>query len=385
MFLYKSSLIRIFAAAVSVSSCNEASFHPDRIPSKTLPASADVQQAPEPSPAPGPSPVPTEVQLPAVQPVIDITLPDEDMPAAVKEPVIRRETLQFDESFTQEGLAGSADIAIVVDDSGSMDKEQENLSTKLGDLLLSLKDANWQIGVVTTSPKVENGKDVCQLKLIKSTDSDIEGKFKDAVTPGIKGLGEEQGVRQAVNALRCSETPWVRSDSTVAVLIVSDEDNCSKDGLDCGVNPWAKENYLIDFVEKDLKRVVGRNAGFYGIIAPSMEACETANNKSIQYERLINYRSGGNVNYGNICDASYKGTLERISKNIAKLLSSKFVLKKIPDLGSATLMGVKANGDPISSDDYTISGNTLAFKIGSEPALGSQITISYKVTVITTE
>ncbi|RYZ71104.1 MAG: VWA domain-containing protein [Proteobacteria bacterium] len=387
MFLYKSSLIRIFAAAVGVSSCNEASFHPERIPSRTLPASADVEKAPEPAPdpSPSPSPTPTDVLLPAVQPVLDIAPTDEDMPPAVKEPVIRRETLQFDESFTQEGLAGSADIAIVVDDSGSMDLEQENLSTKLSDLLVSLKDANWQIGVVTTSPKVENGKDVCQLKLIKSTDSDGEAKFLEAVKPGIKGLSEEQGIRQAVNALQCPETPWVRPDSTVAVLIVSDEDNCSNNGLDCGDKPWATEQYLIDYVEKDLKRVVGKNAGFYGIIAPEKKDCPTANNESIQYRKLINYKSGGNVNYGNICDASYKGTLERISKNIAKLLSSQFVLKKVPDLGSASLMGVKANGDPLSVDDYSISGNTLTFKIGGEPALGSQITISYKVTVITTE
>jgi hypothetical protein len=382
VFLHRSCLIRIFAAALGVSSCNETTFYPEKVPIRKLSKSADAQPSPGASSDTAPLPAPIEVQHPAPEAPADIALPELELPVPVKESVVRRETASFDEAFIQEGVLGAADIAIVIDDSGSMDKEQRNLSTKLNDLLVSLKDVNWQIGVVTTSPKVESGKDVCQLKLIRSTDSDVEAKFKDAVTPGTKGLGEEQGVRQAVNALRCTETPWVRSDSTVAVLIVSDEDNCSKDGYDCGDNPWAKEDYLIHYVEKDLGRTVGKNAGFYGIIAPSMEKCETASNKSIQYERLINYRSGGNINYGNICDTSYKGTLERISKNIAKLLSSRFALKHVPDSGTTVLNGVKSNGDPITLDDYTISGHTVTFKIGSEPALGSQISVSYQVTSI---
>lgn len=378
MFLHQSKLIRVFAAAVAVSSCNGANFNSDKIPTKQAPKAADVEKEPEPAPV--------ETPVPTPEPTPDVDLPDTELPIPEKVPVIKKEVITVEETFTQEGLAGSADIALVIDDSGSMDLEQNNLSTKLNDLLVALKDANWQIGVVTTTAKQENGKDVCHLKLIKSTDADAETRFKDAVTPGITGSGQEQGIRQAVNALRCPETPWVRPDSTIAVLIVSDEDNCSKDGLDCGKEPWAKEDYLINYVEQDLQRVVGQTAGFYGIIAPANEKCDSANNKGVQYERLFNYKSTmGNLSYGNICDLSYKSTLERISQNIAKLLESKFTLKQMPDIGSSVITGVKANGDLILAEDYSINGNTVTFKIGSEPALGSQIVLTYKVTKITIE
>lgn len=405
VFLYKSAIFRLCAVAFAVASCNEAKFNSDRIPSKSAPLSTKSERELEPArrveppvDLPGEPPLEFPAELPDEPPAeLPVELPPElpveptpepspvDPPVPIKPPFIRRETVTIEEAFTQEGLAGTADIAIVIDDSGSMDKEQQNLSTKLNDLLVALQDTNWQIAVITTSPKVENGRDICQLKLIKSTDADMERKFKEAVTPGINGSGEEQGVRQAVNALKCTEFPWVRPASTVAVLFVSDEDNCSSDGIDCGSHPWAKEGYLIDYVEKDLGRVVGKNAGFYGIIAPSGEICDTAKNKSVQYERLIHYKSNGNVNYGNICDQSYKGTLERISKNIAKLLSSAFVIKQMPDIGSLMITGIKANGDAIHADDYKIAGTTVSFKIGSEPALGSQIVLTYKVTTETLE
>ncbi len=381
MFLYHSTVFRVAIAAFAVAGCNEAKFHSGDIPRKTVSASANAEKEED---------LPTQevnqpIPEPESEPVPEPTPPSTELPLPPKPPLTRYETTVVEETFFQEGLPGVADIALVIDDSGSMDKEQENLSTKLGDLLVALKQSDWQIGVITTTVKVEGGKDVCQLKLIRSTDSDVEEKFREAVTPGVGGSGEEQGVRQAVNALRCHETPWVRPDSTVAVLIVSDEDNCSKDGEDCGNNPWAKESYLIDFVEKDLRRTVGKNAGFYGIIVPTKEKCETAKNLSAQYERLINYKAGGNLNYGNICDASYKNTLERISKNIAKLLSAKFMLKQVPDADSTKIVGVKANGEAITPNDYTVNGTTITFKIGSEPALGSQIVTNYKVTTTISE
>ena len=39
----------------------------------------------------------------------------------------------------------------------------------------------------------------------------------------------EQGAKRAVQGLTCDNN-WLRNDSTVAVLIVSDEDNCSLTG-----------------------------------------------------------------------------------------------------------------------------------------------------------
>ncbi len=244
---------------------------------------------------------------------------------------------------------------------------------------MALKDSNWQIGVVTTTVTSVLGFDLCRLSLIKSTDTESERKFLEAVTPGVNGSGNEEGIRQAVNALKCREKPWVRPLSTVAVLIVSDEDNCSKNGSDCAGQKSNTEQFLIDYVEKDLKREIGKNAGFYGIFAPPSETCPTAGSVGTQYQKLVDYKANGAINFGNICDASYKSTLERISNSIARLLSSQFTLKQKPESNTLTVQGVKSNGDPISATDYTLDGNVITFKSGSEPALGSEIVVSYKI------
>lgn len=391
MHKYSTKLLSFLTFASIFAGCNETSFQADApqrasiANKKTLDAEPQVASAPAPveTPAPEPEVTPEPAVNTELPPFETVNLPAPVGPIVATPPVPARVDV-VEETFTQQGLSGMADIAIVIDDSGSMDLEQNKLSTKLNDLVVALKNANWQIGVVTTTSVTVDGKDKCNLTLIKSTDRDAEKKFLKAVTPGIGGSGNEEGIRQAVNALKCTEMPWVRPNSTVAVLIVSDEDNCSNNGVDCPTSPANSEKYLIHYVEKDLHRVVGKTAGFYGIFAPPAEECSTAKAKGTQYQRLVNYQAGTGVNYGNICDSSYKSTLERISNNIAKLLSSQFILKQTPDDGSLVLQGVKSNGDRIVVADYAVVGNVITFKTGSEPALGSEISLSYKVTTFVT-
>jgi len=305
--------------------------------------------------------------------------------------------LAMTDTFDQTGKKGLVDILVVIDNSGSMSQEQTNLATKLNELLLSIKDANWRVSVITTAPAFLNmtaaqatsysgdptseGKESCNTIMINAGDADAATKFATAVNAGINGNGNEQGVRQSVVGLRCTEKPWVRAGSSVAVLIVSDEDNCSLDGGDCGALPWAKENYLTAYVENTMKRTIGKDAGFYGIVAPSKALCSTAGNEAPQYIRLFNYKSTPGVNYGNICDASYKTTLNRISDNIALLLTSTFELKNLPDAGSLALTVQSAAGavTPVDPTSFTLIAKTITFAAGKEPANGSKLTANYRV------
>lgn len=295
------------------------------------------------------------------------------------------------EAFDQAGRKGLADILVVIDNSGSMKEEQANLATKLNELLVSIKDANWQISVITTAPAVPSGvslntlaaegKEICNTTLIKAGEVDAVTKFANAVNAGISGSGNEQGIRQAVVGLRCTQKPWLRPGSTVAVLIVSDEDNCSLDGADCGTLPWAKESYLINYTENTLQRMIGKSAGFYGIVAPSKALCSTAGNAAPQYLRLFGYKANGGLNYGNICDASYKTTLNRISDSIAILLNNQFELKSQPDTGSLKLSLQAVDGTITALDptSYTQSGKVITFLLGKEPAAGMKVIAEYKV------
>jgi len=293
------------------------------------------------------------------------------------------------ESFDQTARKGLVDILVVVDDSGSMSQEQVNLASKLNELLASIKDANWQISVITTSPKApagvdvklasSEGKELCTTTLIKAGEIDAAAKFDKAVNAGIAGNGNEQGIRQSVVGLRCLEKPWLRPASTLAVLIISDEDNCSVDGKDCGTLPWAKESYLINYVENTLGKTIGKNAGFYGIVGPNRTVCPTAGNAATQYLRLFDYKANGAVNYGNICDASYKTTLNRISDNIALLLNAQFELNTLPDANSLKLSLILSDGMPkaLDSSSYAQTGKVITFMEGKEPPFGSKVIADY--------
>ncbi len=297
------------------------------------------------------------------------------------------------DTFTQAGKKGLVDILVVVDNSGSMAEEQTNLSTKLNELLVSIKDADWQVSVITTSPVApagvnlnnanSEGQETCVSTLIRKADVTAAADFAKAVQAGTTGSGNEQGIRQAVVGLRCPGKTIVRPLSTLAVLIVADEDNCSLDGGDCGTLPWSKETYLISYVENTLQRTIGKNAGFYGIVAPSKAACPTAGNPAPQYIRLFDYKSTPGVNYGNICDASYKTTLNRISDNIALQLDSTFELKNTPDAGTLSVSVTSPAGvvTAINPNDYTLTGKTLKFAASKEPVNGSTINATYKIGV----
>ena len=100
---------------------------------------------------------------------------------------------------------GVLDLLLVVDNSASMQKEQENLSGKLGALLSSIDELDWQIGVIST----DNNKN-CEMSLIRSSDANKDALFKKAVSLGTNGSGAEQGIRRAVVGLKCVTSPWLR-------------------------------------------------------------------------------------------------------------------------------------------------------------------------------
>ncbi|MGE0173416.1 MAG: hypothetical protein AB7T49_11535 [Oligoflexales bacterium] len=268
------------------------------------------------------------------------------------------------EEFEQ-GVAKALDVVVVVDNSSSMKEEQRNLATKLKPLLSYLGNSDWQIGVVTTDA------DRCNFSLIQPSDPDQETKFANAVNVGTDGSNNEQGILAARRALegQCFTGNWLREQSTLAVLIVSDEDNCS-DGEGCKGKPYAKASYLTDYLAS--MREVGVNARVYGIFwHPSMDQseCATGERRAPIYSELVDATSG---HWGSVCDADYSDTLSRISSDIGVILSRKFTLRDTPDIGT---LKVIVDGKEISTG-YTVTGRVVSFS--EAPKAGSRVRFSYR-------
>jgi len=266
----------------------------------------------------------------------------------------------YENKFTQ--VSPLLDILIVIDNSGSMSEEQAEVANRMEALLMYVTEADWQISVVTT----DNQGD-CYRGLIKKSDLDKVTKFKNAILAGTDGDSDEQGLQQTIVGLQgacVGQNPWLRDNSVVASIIISDEDNCSNGN--CGDNiDWAMETktYL------DSIRTTGENAALYGLIKkPGDATCTDARRDGVEYNRAVDLIGGA---VGSICDANYTNTFKIISDDIANLLVNKYTLDPLPDDGE-----VKITIGDETFDDFTVEDDLLTFN--SIPAAGTELSISYR-------
>jgi hypothetical protein len=265
---------------------------------------------------------------------------------------------------------GIVDIVVVVDNSGSMSEEQANLAPKLSALMSSIKETDWRIVVTTTDPA-----DRCGYGPISKGDFNAEGRFQTLVRAGTDGTGTERPILRAVQALKgnCLFGPgnWLRPNSTVAVLILSDEDNCHvnvEHGYGCAGQADKDGAYLINYLASIRK--VGQDAKVYGIFwlpSQAQSQCSTALKQGTILADVVQ-KTGGIA--GSICDADYTTTLNRISQDVAKVLKADFVLKSIPDPGTLKIM---VNGQPWTA--FTQIGTAVHFT--TNPPVGAAVQVSY--------
>lgn len=270
---------------------------------------------------------------------------------------------QLTQNFTQPMLP--LDLLIVIDNSGSMKEEQENLSSKMAPLLSAIDKVDWQISVVTTD-EVTFGD--CFRTLIRRGEPNAEEKFAAAVRAGSNGHAEEHGIRNAYLGLRgeCpGQSPWLRQDSKLSILVVSDEDDCSQGVCRSGQN-WS--DILTDYV-KTIRP--DSDVRFYGLIYEpgTEESCGAKGglNVGLTYKDLVDHYTGRT---GSICDQDYTETLEAISEDIANLLQSRIPLDKAPDDNKVT---VRINGQEIN--DFSIQEQHVSFS--KIPESGSNVELTY--------
>jgi hypothetical protein len=141
--------------------------------------------------------------------------------------------------------ADYADILLVVDDSGSMGDEQEELADSFDALVefIERAETHYHIGVVTTDVDTgfDGGGDVAGLlrgdpHFITPDTPDAAAVFQDAIRVGTQGSGFERGLEAARAALDPdrldgSNEGFYRDEALLVLLFVSDEDDQSLDAV----------------------------------------------------------------------------------------------------------------------------------------------------------
>ena len=266
---------------------------------------------------------------------------------------------------------GIVDIVLVVDNSGSMKEEQTNLSSRMSPLLSAIKDSDWRIMVVSTDANNEYFRG----PISKST-FNAEGVFaRYVMDAGVNGSGVERPILRAVDALKWRPFlagSWLRPNSTVAVVILTDEDNCHIDnerGYGCAGFADAGGSYLTNYLSSIRK--VGTDARVYGIFWHPSQAqaqCATALKQASIIAEVVQQTGG---TWGSICDADYSATLSKISNDVAKILKADFVLSSTPDAGTFRMT---VNGQAWT--DYKLLGRNVNFT--RNPPVGANVRVEYR-------
>lgn len=216
------------------------------------------------------------------------------------------------------------DILLVLDNGCSMNREAKNMADKLAPLLDGIAATDWQIGIVTTDPSQS-----CLRALVKKGDANARDLFADAVKVGSQGSLNPRALLQAVRSLsgECLDRPWLRPNSNVELLFVSDKDNCI-DGKACRGKEYAKASYLTGYLSSI--RTIGKNARVHGVyMPPGVERCDckSAERPGAIFAEIVGDTGGS---YGSICNEDYAPAIAGITNAVTGAMRQSFTLARDP-------------------------------------------------------
>ena len=295
-----------------------------------------------------------------------------------------------EENFTQDEK-GVLDILLVIDNSLSMGRAQDKLSTKLSSLLNYLGGSNWKMAITTTDRRD------CLARIIDKETPNYEEIFRETIIGlGTNGTRYEEAILMATRALkgecRGQLNPWLRENSSVAVVIVSDEDHqCYKvnawwgyrkcySGLDSEQTRHKKLYQSIDDFYSYLQKITPKSMfAVYGILNTENLDYESNNDNSSHYFESWRSSDGRQPLFSsvaNIFSDDYSSVLQEISHDISINLKDQFALSRAPDFGTLKVEIVDRDTATIlHPNEYHLSSTTLTLE--NAPPEGSEIKVSY--------
>lgn len=275
--------------------------------------------------------------------------------------------LLTDESFTQAGQQSRPlDILLVVDNSGSMSEEQAKLSN-LSPLMDFIKETNWRVAVASTAASENYFREALESVDTSKSFAEKKQRFSDVILGlGINGSGNEQGITQAYNSVIRNNPngsgTWVRNDSFLSIIVVSDEDECSN-GANCG----ASNAQLLSRVENTLGKTAITDFKFSSLIKPDAASCPQAYNVGNRY-KAMSESTGGLVSA--ICSNSYEDFLESIAADLSIEIEHGFQLAHM----AKKVVSIELNGAEFTGT-YVFKNQVIV--LDPLPQAGDQVTVRY--------
>lgn len=276
------------------------------------------------------------------------------------------------DTFTQNDGNNKFDILWVVDNSGSMREEQQQLAYNFDVFINKFieKNIDFKMSITTTDTRNNNAGKPVQDSLTKLTSEKLAeneqqflNDFADMIQVGTSGWGKEKGIKASEVFSDRFAIHHFRKDAYFVVVYVSDEEDQSEK---------TPENHLKQIAKwKD-------NAGLvkaYSIV--NISKPYNGNQYLVSgYER---YEDMSELTGGYISDINdnFYNTLLDMGNDIAELAES-FPLSKVPH--DASTIKVLVNGVNQSDGwEYDEQARTIKFLPGYVPAANAIINIAYEV------
>lgn len=221
------------------------------------------------------------------------------------------------------------DILFVIDNSGSMAYEQKSMASRVRNFLDVVKGLDWQIAVTTTDPGnialgdgrlvPLYGKTGSYILTSSMSDADARTTLGMTLQRPETGSGYEQGILTTYRAIERSlastnnSTKFIRADSQLAVVLISDEDESAN-------GPKNDPANLVKYVQDTFQ---GQKAmSFHSIIArPGDKACLSGEGYAagFRYEQMSKL-TGGVI--GDVCATDYAAQVQGIAEGVRKTLKT---------------------------------------------------------------
>lgn len=273
------------------------------------------------------------------------------------------------------------DVLVVIDNSGSMATEHQNMAARFGTFLDQLNGLDRQVGIVTTDARTNVTKG--DGKLVEFLDKDgrptakfmIDSKmtkataqewFAKTIQMPTDGSGQEQGIAMTYRAIQRGQNnngtdarnfALFRPDAALAVLVTTDADETNS----AGTQDPNKPTFVLNYVKSVYP---AKPFSYHSIIVPLGDAvCVKANgneNYGYAYDEMSRL-TGGTV--GTVCASDYGSQLMAIGQATETLVRSVALTCAPVDTngdGKPEMQITTSNGTP--APPYTIMGMRINFE-----------------------
>jgi len=237
--------------------------------------------------------------------------------------------------------SNSVDVIVIVDDSGSMKKDQAKLATRMSGLLADLDAANvdYQVCLTTTDIGHYKGSPIKWQGLNTFIMTKSSPNKSSVFTTTIDSLGaewssDEQPIKATYLMIRdFASSGCIRPEATLTTIVVTDEDERSVGGNQSlsatQYQPLTTENYpdtLINFVKSKYNTSTFTKPFIWNsiIVKPGDAVCEAIQDDqgSVSFAGVIHAqlstKTGGHI--GSICDEDYSQNLKYIKDRVVNNL-----------------------------------------------------------------